>query len=66
MIDKKERDDAMETLYLLAAQVGIGCAICGTKLGRDNIAATSWMAPRGTNDYEARAYCLECAEAMRE
>lgn len=60
-----ERDDAMNSIRMLADQVGIKCAQCGTIMrGHENICAVSYMAPMGTQEYQARAYCEPCAQAM--
>jgi hypothetical protein len=64
--DPKEHDEAMRTLGLLADQVGVNCADCGALiLGCQAIGAVSYMAPFGSDDYLARAYCLRCAEQLR-
>jgi hypothetical protein len=63
---RREADKAAHTLIMLAYQVGIKCASCGTVLrSQEDIGGFSFMAPFGTRDYQARAYCDPCADGMR-
>lgn len=65
---RADADEARATLYRLADQVGVRCAHCGRVIhGHAAIGAVSYMAPMGSDDFQARPYCVPCAgEAMRE
>lgn len=61
-----QAEAARITLLQLANQVGVRCGQCGTVLhGHAAICAISFMAPWGTEDFQARPYCRDCAEALR-